>query len=57
MQVGEVIKEIELPIWLIVIAIAFFGLFFIYRSLRQTQLIELQIRQAQRDLKIKPDNA
>lgn len=55
MEIGQAIKKIEAPIWLIVIAIGFTGLFVIYRSLRETQLTELKIRQAQRDLKQNPD--
>lgn len=49
MEVGEAIKKIELPIWLIVMAVSVFGLFFIYRSLRETQLIELQIKKLKSD--------
>lgn len=40
----ETIKGYGVPTWLIAVAIASAALFFIYRNIRETQLLELQIK-------------
>lgn len=39
----ETVKEFGVPGWVIALAISAAALFFIYRSVRETQLIDLQI--------------
>ena len=49
-MIVDEIKQFGLPVWLVTIAVVAVSAFFIYRNVRETQLIELQIQKVKKDL-------
>ena len=52
MEGNGIIAEVKtaLPTWIIVVVVTTAAVFFIYRNLRETQLIELQVTKLKKEL-------